>query len=221
MRALFVLVMAGCGRVGFDGTADGGTTADGSVPDAIDPCARDFDRLHLGLTSTIAIEADGSAWGFGANDGYELQYDGPMTAMPVGMDIPPDARAVEINSQIAAYLDSAGALWAWGMGNSPRKSMIGIGPYDRLDLGYSYGCVRRERDRKLEYRGNLANGSDIDVARPSESVLGGLGAVDSFATSAWLTCAIDTSHVLWCWGDNKQGVSGTNTADLASPITMT
>lgn len=209
--AAVAIVLAGCGRIGFEPAGDG---------PAPEPCALTFTSLVMGERSTIGIDASGAAWGFGENDNFEL-LDVPPGPTPHALTAIPVGAKVAIGHGLAGFLDGSGTLYTWGLGNPPPtpKARTG-GPWDQLAIGGTHGCVRAQSDHHLWCFGNTdlyAVGTNATGILYDPVELVGPGAVTTYDGAASGGCTIDDLSHLWCWGNDGNGNLGDGSGSAGSP----
>jgi len=151
-----------------------------------------FTALSAGFTHTCALERDGRAWCWGANDTAQLG-DGTTKNAPTPTPIP-----VRVNTDLkfktiaaggghtcAVSLDGIGYCWG---GNW--HGQLGVG--DRDGDGSAPCCYRLPRPIRTELRLRVAVAAGIS------------------------SCAVAMDGKAYCWGSPQEGRLGTGAADAAN-----
>ncbi len=185
-----------CWGYNLYGQLGDGTTADSSVPVAVDTsgalAGKTLTQISAGELSTCAIDSTGAAYCWGENP-YGQLGDGTTdnSSFPVAVDTS-GVLAGQTLTQIAAGFASTCAL-------------VGTG------TAYCWGG---------NYTGQLGDGdtddSDIPVAVDTSGVLAGQ-TLTQIAIGDDQACAVDTAGAAFCWGYNAYGQLGdgsTATSDV-------
>ena len=210
MRPLVVLLLAGCGRIGFDATEP--------------PVAAGSSALTSGDQFSCVIRPDRAVicWGDGRR--------GQLANGELSVITTPIATAIVGATQIDAGVRHACALLedhrlvCWG-DNSYRQlastdmtphpmplEIVGLpAPVEQLVLGANHSCVLLT-DRSLWCWGRNTNGelgipASSGVATPTH-ILDDV--LEADAGEAF-TCALRGDHSVWCWGMNNYGQLGDGT----------
>jgi alpha-tubulin suppressor-like RCC1 family protein len=138
-----------------------------------------FTAVSAGFTSSLAVDSNGLAWGWGYN-GYGELGNGSTTnsSVPVAVSMPSGVTFVAI-SEGGAYslaLDSNGHAWGWGAN--------------------FYGQL-----------GNGSTGESsvpVQVMMPNGVTFTAVSAASDGNTSL----AVDSTGRAWAWGDNTSGQLG-------------
>ncbi len=115
-----------------------------------------------------------------------------------------------------------GQLGDMSAGGSTPTLVMGLPEIRDIDCGYYHCCGHTRSGDELWCwgagdSGQLGRGGVVSRATAGRVV--GLGAVSSFVTGAFHTCAVDTRAELWCWGANESGQLGTgDTMSSGTPI---
>jgi alpha-tubulin suppressor-like RCC1 family protein len=187
---------------------------------------RNWASVSPGGSHTCAIRTDGSLWCWGGNYVGQLGLgtDAPGTRRPARVGTETTWASVTTAFASSCAIRTDGSLWCWGRGTKPlpdgtnedSRSPVRVGDqtWATVDLGGGHTCGIRT-DGTLwcwgfAFHGELGLGTDIDT-RPHPVQVGTSASWVSLDTAYEHTCAIDTEHQLWCWGDNRAGKLGDGT----------
>jgi alpha-tubulin suppressor-like RCC1 family protein len=228
--ALGLVVLAACGRLGFEAT---GTvvTGDGSLDaDAAPACTI---QLGAARQHTTAVSADGSlrVWGYGA---YGQIGDGFMMdrAAPTPVALP--ARTVSANGgrfDTCVALET-GTVKCWGEGTSGQLGngdnvssatpvdVVGLTGAVEVAVAAVHACARLGNGTVWCWgeggSGRLGTGDTMSSLVPVQ--VSGLTTAKHVVAGGSTTCAILDDDTVRCWGFNQQGGVGNNTTtDVLSP----
>ena len=180
---------------------------------------RDVD-VAAGGAHGCALDALGGVrcWGWNAlgalGDGTTVRRDAPVAVR----GLPSDVVAIDAHGDTTCALSAAGEVWCWGhnhhgqLGNGTREATTEVAPVRSLapvvalSVGWAHACAIDESGAVWCWgwngSGQLGDGTAIDRAIPTRVVLeGGDGAVAVEAGYA-VSCAIDASSRLRCWGED-------------------
>ncbi len=190
MRAIaLVILLAGCGRFGFDSSDDvddaptddtPSDSTDGFEPDAPLPDGR-WKAVSTSEVSACGITLTGELWCWGANDDGRLIGTGDGAAAPTRVGGDSDWTAVATGGDYTCGLRGAGELYCWGYNY---YGAVGTGALDELVLAPTL----------------------ISDAQYT-----------SLATTNYSACAVKVGGTLMCWGRNEAGQLGLGTTTLAEP----
>lgn len=233
-----------CQNESVDGgtsVSDGGTTAGDLVSAGESDVRLDqtggfptgllFSRVAAGADHSCAVAVDGSLWCWDGNATGQLGNSGSIdAALPLRV-------AGTLWSDVAAgygetcALQSGGDLWCWGnngsgqLGNGSAKAgssvaiplqVSGTG-WTSVSLGEYHVCGAQQ-DGSLWTWGDNSSDQLGDSAAPSA----GRSSPGLVGSSTWLavgagslhSCAIQSDHTLWCWGNNADGQLGDGTTHM-------
>ena len=188
---------------------------------------RKWREIAAGSSTSFAIAADGSLWGWGENKSAQLG-DGTLEARfkPVEVIEKGPWSAVSAGPYHTLAVKADGTLWAWGANDFGE---LGIGSHEKnqqprlVDAGKDWVVVSTggfhsagvKKDGTLwtwghNNHGQLGNGDFIDSLIPKR-----VGAATN-----WVTVTSGNSHCValkgdgstWAWGWNKYGQLGTGAA---------
>jgi alpha-tubulin suppressor-like RCC1 family protein len=188
---------------GLGGELGNGSTANSSVPTAVDTSGALSGKTLTQITTgaaltTCALDSAGAAYCWGYNAQGQL---GDGTTTPSGVPVAVDTSGVlagKTLTQIAAgqlhvgALDAAGAAYCWGYND-----------YGELGDNNASG-----------------NPSTVPVAVDTDGALAGKTLVQ--ITAGWdHTCALDNTGAAYCWGENGPGELGDGTTtDSFVPVAV-
>jgi alpha-tubulin suppressor-like RCC1 family protein len=230
-----------CWGAGLDGGLGDRSTADSSVPVAVDAAGalagKTITEISTGADGACALDSAGAAYCWGDNDYGEL---GDGNTLPSSVPVPVDhggALAGKTITQVSAgyedtcALDSAGAAYCWGddyygeLGDNGRN-----GNYSDVPLAVSGALAGQVL---TQVSAGWWDACALD--RDGSAYCWGTGAVTSSAVpvpvslpgqrlaqvSAGLgeNCGLSTAGAAYCWGDNGYGELGDgSTASSAAPV---
>ncbi len=179
--------------------------------------------VAAGSYHTCAIKADASLWCWGDNTNGQL---GTGNTTPSGA--PVEVNGTGWAKVSGSYLHTCavkgdGTLWCWGLqadsqlGNSSAPfyspGQITGSTWSKVVTGLNHTCGLQQ-DGTLwcwggNYQGQLGNASipaqaESKTAEPVQVA----GTWLDVAAGQSHTCAIQSDHSLWCWGDDSQGQLG-------------
>src|SRR5579862_2585576 len=114
MRAAIALVvLAGCGRLGFEQHPDG---IGGDADAAIVPAVPARGRIAAGDAFTCMARVDGTVWCWGLDSSYQLADSSTVSrATPMmAVAIPAPIVALAAGVGTACGIDTTGGVWCWG-----------------------------------------------------------------------------------------------------------
>jgi len=232
---ILCLLLAGCGRLGFDpvATTDTQTDAPGDVADA-PPGAGCVSEVVMQSNTTCALTTSGQVWCWGANDRGEVG-DGSLTdrLVPTRTQLPFVAVQISLGSSHGCARGTAGEPWCWGDntdgelgdGTITARPMPGAvtveGALTMLALGSHFTCGRRANGVIVCWgrndNGQLGNGTTAGSRVPV--IVGGAGEVIGMTAANYTTCVRRSSLDAACWGRNEFGQFGNGgTANSTIPV---
>ncbi|MFT3794444.1 T9SS type A sorting domain-containing protein [Flavobacterium sp.] len=193
------------------------------------PC---FVKMSNGDNHTLAIKADGSLWGWGLNDEYQLGLGVTGNKnTPQRIGIANNWVAVAASAYHSLALKSDGTLWAWGQNNG---GQLGINSTTAAMVPTQVGTANNWA--------KIATGGEISMAIKTDGTLWvwgngvlGFGDFHTFlvptqlgtatykevSTGGGHTLAIRTNNTLWAWGWNNLGSVGINNTSTTVVYTPT
>ncbi|HUS29234.1 MAG TPA: hypothetical protein VMZ53_12015 [Kofleriaceae bacterium] len=212
MRWLLLLVAA-CGRIGFDATD--------TEPDAA--VVGRWAKVSTDDSGTCAITLTGELWCWGAGGPGRLGRGAVHLQGIERVGTSTSWTSVSIGTSHSCGLQGD-QLWCWGTNNhgqlTGRAAFDVALPYQlpaawsQIDVSEAHTCAIRS-DGQLFCWGEgasntLGNGSQVDQSIPT-AVAAGPSTWKQVATSEITTCAIGGDDSLWCWGFNSTGQVGDGT----------
>lgn len=176
--------------------ATDGTSADGGPG-----CVRSFATAGEHL---CVVRTDGALWCWGNNN---LGRVGDGTAF--------DRRAPSLVATLGPNVTSVSDGWAYGCAIASDQALWCWGDIDFGKLGTNTnGVMCRSDDSYMSIPGHCEP-SPVRVAALDKGVL-------QVSTGFWHTCAIQSDHTLWCWGEGTDGDLGVGTLDYSdTPLQVT
>lgn len=185
-----------------------------------------FTAISAGDAHTCALDAEGRAWCWGANDSGQLGTgatgEEPVRA-PVRVAGGARFTALAAGRGYTCALDARGRAWCWGwnhlgqLGNGALEDAARPAPvtgdmyFAAITAGGGHTCALDAGGRAWCWgaggNGELGGGSAArGIPRPTR-VAGDLAFADVHAGTG-LTCAVATDGAGWCWGRNDFGQLG-------------
>lgn len=193
------------------------------------PC---FVKMSNGDNHTLAIKADGSLWGWGLNDTYQLGLGVTGNKnTPQRIGTANNWVAVAASGFHSLALKSDGTLWAWGENSG---GQLGINSTAAATVPTQVGTASNWS--------KIAAGGQISIAIKTDGTLWvwgngvlGFGDFHTFlvptqigtatykevSTSGSHTLAIRTNNTLWAWGWNNNGSVGNGNSSITVVYTPT
>jgi alpha-tubulin suppressor-like RCC1 family protein len=179
-----------------------------------------------GAGFSLAVESDGTVWGWGSNSADQLGQAGGIGAclcMPIPTLIPglTTMKSVAGGQDDALALRSDGTVWAWGSGDADRQPnrplagrVPGINNATAIADGAGY-AMALESDGTVwawgdNASGQLGDGSTTDRLSPVQ--VSGLSGITAIAAGGQFAVAIKGDGTVWAWGNNVEGQLGDGTA---------
>jgi alpha-tubulin suppressor-like RCC1 family protein len=201
---LVTLVVAGCGRIGFDAVRDG------TAPGTCGLIAAAVGRQH-----TCVLRGDGSVVCWGYNEVSQLAMPpGPsvLAAVPIALAGPATAISAGAFHTCALLADQSVACWgqnsAGQLGDGTFNAHSGVfvvlpaGSATLIATGMHHTCAYLTDDTVKCWGGQLAP--------PTPTTVPGVAGVTELASGHRFTCAREASTIT-CWGDNGSGQLGRGT----------
>lgn len=220
-RALVICLLAGCGRIGFDDTGDGGA-----------PIVGRWLRADTNGESTCAITLTGELWCWGFGAYANLGHGVAMAQPPMRVGVESDWSAVGVGTVVTCGLRAGDTLWCWGTNQFDvipgtavdstvlQPTRIGTGTWRQFAVGDRHVCAIDGSDvLQCWGKGDLAvlgNGTTNLTMPPTPVVAVGTNRWSAVSASQLTTCGIQTDNTLWCWGYNNGGQVGDGSFALRS-----
>ena len=205
-----------------------GTLGDGTINNwvAMVPVYgnKTFCQVSSGAYSTIALDKNGKAWGWGQNNYSQLGNNNPANAVrsPVAVCGNKTFCQVSCGFWFSLAIDKNGKAWGWGYNQSGELgagfistaeytpvSVVGNKTFCQISAGLRYALAIDKNGKTWawgdqEY-GRLGNILSQDCKTPKD--LSGLN--KTFCDISG-TLAIDKNGKAWAWGQNRYGEVGDN-----------
>jgi len=195
------------------------------------PLTCSFTTINMEYHHALGIKADGTVWGWGANDFGELGDETTTSSLtvPVQVHDPNDGSgylhnviAVAAGDGYSLALKNDGTVWAWGKNNfgqlgtgdninSPVPvQVLGLSGITKIDSGFGFGIALDSNGEVWSWGfnsfGQLGNGGFSDENTPAP--VPGLTGIVSINAGANQAFAITDTNEVWGWGYNEQGQLG-------------
>lgn len=194
-------------------------------------------QVSAGSRYSLAVQDDGTLWGWGANQSGSLMTEEMELIVPTRLGSDADWVQVCAEDGQAAGIKRDGTLWTWGAGeygslgvgenvfNQHRPVRVGTATdWTLVSCGRNHVAALREDGTLWTWGtngwGQLGDGTQVDRSLPFR--VGSAGTrwldVDAGVTS---TYAVRSDHTLWAWGEHvgPPDVTGTLGAS-AVPIQL-
>lgn len=228
----------GANTVGQIGAGDTDTRLSPVVPAQI---PETLASITGGLAHTCGIGLDGTAWCWGAinNQNGQLgsgQQGGSLVATKVMLPTP--VRAIKAGGNLSCAIGPAGVAHCWGSNTnngslgtgavSPSTSSVplavaNVGQVKDIHAGIGFGCALKINGHVACWgvgsNGRLGNGSTATGPQLIPTEIVGLDDVVSITGNSSGVCAVKSTGVALCWGQNFKGILGDKTAvDRSAPV---
>jgi alpha-tubulin suppressor-like RCC1 family protein len=215
------------------------TTTQRNSPVSVLGATKTFCKISAGGSHTMAIDKNGRAWGWGANNFGQLGINSTASQLtPVSV-----LGAVKTFCQISAGLnhtmaiDKNGRAWGWGNNGNGQLgdnsvtsrrtpvSVLGtVKTFCQIRAGSSHTMAIDKNGRAWGW-GDNSNGkigdNSITSRRTPVSVLGAVKTFCQINAGVNYTMAIDKNGRAWGWGNNQQGQLGDNTqTSQTTPVSV-
>ncbi|MBP6628908.1 MAG: hypothetical protein KA297_05720 [Kofleriaceae bacterium] len=218
----WMLALAACGQIGFDGAGAGGDAdpgADGATPAS-------GRRYFIGKENVCRLDAAGGLECAGHADQFQLGLAPQRldSATFVPHRSAPALQTVSAGDHFLCGIDLAGAARCWGDNSGGRLGTLSDGstplPVDEvaaaeaIATGNSHSCVVTGGQVLcwgFEEAGELGFGLRplAPEGHPASPVPGLPAMAPAIDSEAQHTCALDQAGGVWCWGRNDAGQCGT------------
>lgn len=221
-RLVAILVIASCGRLGFDDRQGG--SPDGALDDAAsDTGSSDVPRqLVCGTRHCCLKKLDGTVSCWGSNsagqlgNGMQANSSAPVQVMNLddavsitaGSDHTCATRAISGNNLVCWGLGNSNQLGA-GIGNSSVPVVAMVSDVNRVAAGSSTTCAGHENGTAhcwgYNYYANIGSGGGVLSSTPT--LVPGLTDITTMTVSNF-TCALRRPGGVSCWAYNEYGSVG-------------
>jgi len=156
----------------------------------------------LGSSNNCAILNNGTVQCWDGADGTPTTVSGVTSVTQVSKD---------------CALSSDGSVRCWTALDPPAK-IDNLGAATRISSSSTHTCAIQSSDKKLYCWGKDGFFGTIDYG-PVPVAVGGVGTVVDVSTAESQTCALQTDHVVKCWGWNMFGQLGDgSTMSTTTPV---
>ncbi|KFA90496.1 RCC1 domain-containing protein, partial [Archangium violaceum] len=183
---------------------------------------------------TLALRADGTVWGWGANFRGQLGWPSSYEPNSTPTQVPELTGAVALSagSDHVLALRADGTVWAWGDNSSGQRgqspslelsslpaqvpaltNVVGLAAGDGFSLALRADGTVWAWGRNSSFE--LGDGTRISRHTPQK--VPGLKHVISLAADQH-PLALSRNGTLWAWGDNANGRLGTGTELRSTPV---
>ena len=212
-RGIALLLLAGCGRFGFDARlGSGGDAADAADAPSADSGGPAFTAIDVGGEFTCAIFA-ARAYCWGRNAASELGTgDTAPHALPTPVALPAgDVRQITAGNTHACAVLADGSAYCWGSAmlgdgvttTSATPVRVGLSAVTEISAAYDFTCAIAGGDVYCwgdDSSERLGNGASLGSTPTPGLTLAG-PATDVF-TGGDHACAVLAAGTAWCWGHN-------------------
>lgn len=190
------------------------------------PCGA-LRTVATGIFYGCAITTDDRVECWGQNTYDRIGAAVAATPTPIEIALPAAASAISIGFGHTCAVLTDGSAWCWGwnefgqLGNaavtataSATPVQVAIDNVAEISVGGAHTCAVKHDGSAwcwgFDSAGQLGNGTTTRSPQPIPTQVVALGThVSAIRAGDLMTCAIDDTHHLWCWGDNTFGQLGT------------
>jgi len=219
--------------LGSNGRLGNNSTASQRTPVSVGGLTKTFCEISAGGFTTIAIDRNGRAWGWGFNgsgqvgNGTTTQANTPVSVAGVAKTFCRISHAVETSgTSHSLAIDKNGRAWAWGNNGSGRLgdnsttnkctpvSVLGaVKTFCKISAGVANSLAIDKNGRLWAWGNNIAGqlGDNSITSRLTPvSVAGGIKTFCEITTGN-NSIAVDKDGGVWAWGSFSNGGLGNNT----------
>ena len=200
-------------------------------------------QIATGSGTTCALSAGGAGYCWGQDVNGELGNNSTTsTTVPVavttsGLGSGETLAQVSLGTNFACALDSANAVYCWGLNTSGQVGNPATGTHflvptavtsqSTISAGYAHSCMIRNGRAYCwgdNTYGELGNGtttsSSTPVAVSTSGVLSGV-ILTQITAGYYFTCALSSTGSVYCWGRNAEGELGNGTTTASgTPVAV-
>ena len=195
-------------------------------------------QIATGSGTTCALSAGGAGYCWGQDANGELGNNSTTsTTVPVavttsGLGSGETLAQVSLGTNFACALDSANAVYCWGLNTSGQAGNPATGTHfgvptavtsqSAISAGYAHSCMIRNGRAYCwgdNTYGELGNGTTTSSSTPvSVSTSGVLSGVilTQITAGYYFTCALSSAGSVYCWGRDAEGELGNGTTTASS-----
>jgi alpha-tubulin suppressor-like RCC1 family protein/subtilisin family serine protease len=216
-------------------TEDGNYTSSSVVTVWENKVSFNIKDIYGGQTHSLAVNEDGTAWAWGANNHGQLgdgTYNSRYT--PIKISNLSNVRAVKAGQDHSVALTNTGNVYTWGVNS---QGQLGLGRYDvynplpeknqyldgiiQIAAG-AYHSVALKNDGTVWAWGNNESGQLGDgttITRWSPVQINNLTNVIAISAGFNFNTALKSDGTVWAWGNNDYGQLGDGTTNKRlSPV---
>jgi alpha-tubulin suppressor-like RCC1 family protein len=189
-------------------------------------------EVSAGQNFTLAIKADGTLWGWGANANLlGLGYFSVSENLPIQIGTANDWFTVSAGGNHSLAVKTNGTLWSWGSGifgqlgngvfNSATFNVTQVGTatdWIKVSAGSLFSVALKNNGTLWTWGrnavGQLGNNTLLDTNVPAQ--VGTATDWSQIEAGNEHTLAIKTTGTLWSWGNNPFGQLGNGTATASN-----
>ena len=193
-------------------------------------------QISYGKEHTIAIAENGTLWGWGKNNLYQLGlgfYVYATQTLPVQIGTANNWQSIATHDNSTMAITTEGTLWAWGQGTLGMGSNSSIGFPTQLGTDSDWKSVSVSAEHCLAIKttgtlwswgsggnGALGLGSELNnTLKSAPTQVGSATHWKAIAASKGFSIALTTSGTLWSWGSSQDGRLGIgNTSSQYVPV---
>ena len=234
------------GAASFGQLGNGGSSTPG-VPVAVSRSGVLFGvtlaQIATGSGTTCALSAGGAGYCWGQNSNGELGNNSttsttvPVAMITSGLGSGETLAQVSLGTNFACALDSANAVYCWGLNTSGQVGNPATGTHflvptavtsqSTISAGYAHSCMIRNGRAYCwgdNTYGELGNGTTTSSSTPmAVSTSGALSGVilTQITAGYYFTCVLSSAGSVYCWGRNAEGELGNGTtSSSSSPVAV-
>jgi alpha-tubulin suppressor-like RCC1 family protein len=223
-----------------DGSLGDNTSVDRSSPVSVVGGFANWTQISAGFNHTLALQANGTIWGWGYNGDGRLGRNtaGAASSSPASV-VGGFTNWIQISAGFghSVGLQADGTIWTWGTNgsgqlgdnstsnrSSPVSVVGGFVNWTQISGG-GYHTLALRAEGTLWAWGNNTSGRLGDNSTENRSspvsVVGGFTDWASVDGGFQSSGATRTNGSVWCWGNNINGQIGDgSTADRSSPVSL-
>ncbi len=218
-----------CWGANVSGELGDGTNVDRNLPTAV-AGALTFTSIAAGRSTTCGLVADGSAYCWGLNDAGQFG-DGTATTrlVPAPAAIGHKFTVITFSDNVqkppyeVCGLETTGAVFCWGRGNStPIAAAVGFSFVTlSAGIGGAFCGIVASGDAYcwgFDFYGELGNDSTSNAITTTPARVIGGHTFTSISVGFAHTCGITSDSHLYCWGDDTFAQLGDGRPDFSSLV---
>ena len=210
-----------------NGQLGDGTLTNRNTPVSVSGRVKTFCEISMGANHATAVDKNGRAWAWGANNSGQLGYNSTDGLTPVSVvGSVKTFCAISAGFFLSLAIDKNGRAWGWGYNgqgqlgdnSTVRKltpvSVLGaVKTFCQISAGNSHSLAIDKNGRAWGW-GSNSNGQLGDTSITSRctpvSVLGAVKTFCRISAGVAHSLAIDKNGRAWAWGSLQDGALGIN-----------